>query len=137
MEWRVMNCFCGTNERRLVLCPAGTIIRDLHHREYRHAASWIWTYAELKFRLNWMKLCNRENRYTTAPQECHLLFCKIFFWSYLNRIFPKICYGVSRRLFLIYFAYFFRYWECKQKQLLRKDPENLSLKNPKNLLWRS
>ena len=30
----MLNCFCGiTDERRLVLFPPGTIVRDLHHRE--------------------------------------------------------------------------------------------------------
>ena len=31
----MMNCFVVwlTNERRLALFPAGTIVRDLHHRE--------------------------------------------------------------------------------------------------------
>ena len=31
----IMNCFCGmvTDERRVALFPAGTIVRDPHHRE--------------------------------------------------------------------------------------------------------
>ena len=39
----------------------------------RHAASRIWTSAEPKFRLSWIKLCSSDNHYTTAPQIMILL----------------------------------------------------------------
>ena len=29
----MLNCFCGIIERHLALFPAGTIVRDPHHRE--------------------------------------------------------------------------------------------------------
>ena len=34
----------------------------------RHAANRVWTWAEPEFRLGWTKLCNSDNRYTTAAQ---------------------------------------------------------------------
>ena len=39
----------------------------------RHAASRVWTSAEPKFRLSWIKLCSSDNHYTTAPQIMILL----------------------------------------------------------------
>ena len=68
----MMNCFVVwlTDEMRLALFPAGTIVRDPHHRVA--AASRVWTYAEPEFRLRWMKLCSSDNHCTTVPRFiCH------------------------------------------------------------------
>ena len=33
MIMMMMNCFCGMVDRCLALFPAGTVVRDPHHRE--------------------------------------------------------------------------------------------------------
>ena len=68
----MMNCFVVwlTDERRLALFPAGTLLEILTIANLWHAASRVWTCAEPEFRLSWMKLCSSDsgdNHYTTAP----------------------------------------------------------------------
>ena len=61
----MMNCFAVwlTDERRLALFPAGTIVRDPHHRE-----SLTRRKQDLNLRRAWvLKLCSSDNHYTTAP----------------------------------------------------------------------
>ena len=47
--WWIVFVVWLTDKRRLALFPAGTIVRDPHHR--------------------WMKLCSSDKHYTTAPVE--------------------------------------------------------------------
>ena len=51
--WWIVFVVWLTNERRLVLFPAGTIIRDPHHRESLKCCEQVRTYAEPEFRLGW------------------------------------------------------------------------------------
>ena len=80
MMRKMMNCFCGvwlTDERRLALFPAGTIVNHplseiLTISNLRHAASRIWTCAEPEFRLCWkwdIAAVQPQwyNHYTTVP----------------------------------------------------------------------
>ena len=65
--WWIVFVVWLTDERRLALFPAETIVRDPHHREsLTRRGQGFWTCAEPEFRLSWMKLCNRDNHYTTA-----------------------------------------------------------------------
>ena len=57
-----------TDERHLVLFPAGTTVTDLTIANLWQAASKVWTCTGIKFRLSWMKLCSSDNHYPTAPQ---------------------------------------------------------------------
>ena len=63
-RWCIAFWVLLTDERRLSLYPAGTIVRVPHHLEFQHAASRIWTCTEPEFRLCWMKLCSSDNHYT-------------------------------------------------------------------------
>ena len=51
--------------------PVKSLISSRDHcltiANLRHAASRVWTCAELEFRFNWMKLCSSNNHYTKAP----------------------------------------------------------------------
>ena len=64
--WWIVFVVWLTDERRLALFPAGTIVRDPHHLE---SPSRVWTCAEPEFKLSWMKLCSSDNHYTTAPRQ--------------------------------------------------------------------
>ena len=66
MNWWIVFVVWLTDERRLALSPAGTIVRDPHHRE---SASKVWTCAESEFSLSWMKLCSSDNHYTKAKRS--------------------------------------------------------------------
>ena len=70
--WWIVFVVWLTNERRLVLFPAGTIVRDPHHRESLTPTSRVWACAEPEFRLSWMKLCSSDNHYTTAPESTEI-----------------------------------------------------------------
>ena len=87
-----------TNERHLALFPAGTIVRDPHHRESlssRYALSRVWTCAEPEFRVSWMKLCSSDNHYTTTPQKFYSVNYRIIinlngFWEFWRKISPVL-----------------------------------------------
>ena len=75
--WWIVLVVWLTDERHLALFPAGTIVRDPHHRESptrreqdlnlrRTLVEWM--------RLSWMKLCSSENHYTTASQSVEQCF---------------------------------------------------------------
>ena len=64
--WWIVFVVWLTDERRLALFPAGTIVRDPHHLE---SPSRVWTCAEPEFKLSWMKLRSCDNHYTTAPKN--------------------------------------------------------------------
>ena len=52
---------------RLALFPAGTIVRDPHHRESPTRREQGLSLRRTEFRFSWMKLCSSDNHYTTAP----------------------------------------------------------------------
>ena len=64
--WWIVFVVWLTDERRLALLSARTIVRDLTIANLRHAASRIWTCAEPEFRLCWMMLSSGDNHYTAA-----------------------------------------------------------------------
>ena len=66
--WWIVFVVWLTDERRLVLFPAWTIVRDPHHRESPTRRQQDMNCAEPEFRLSWIKLCSDDNHYTTAPQ---------------------------------------------------------------------
>ena len=53
--------------RRKALFPAGSIVRDPHHRESPTRREQGLNLLRTEFRLSWMKLCSSDNHYTTAP----------------------------------------------------------------------
>ena len=67
----MMNCFVVwlTNERRLALFLAGTVVRDPHIADFWHGASRLWIWTEPEFRLSRMKLCSSDIHYTTVSQK--------------------------------------------------------------------
>ena len=67
--WWIVFVVWLTDERRLALFPAGTIVRDPYHRKS-------------EFRLSWMKLCSSDNHYTTAPQF-HVIIMSFLTSSFL------------------------------------------------------
>ena len=96
-EWIVFVVWL-TDERRLALSPAGTIVRDPHHRESlssRYALSRVWTCAEPEFRVSWIKLCSSDNHYTTTPQKFYSVNYRIIinlngFWEFWRKISPVL-----------------------------------------------
>ena len=73
--WWIVFTVSLTDERRLALFPAGTIVRDPHHRESPTRREQGLNLLRTEFRLSWMKLCSSDNHYTTAP-SCVLLIDK-------------------------------------------------------------
>ena len=69
-----MSCFCGMVDERKGPVPGILIIANL-----RHAASRIWTWAELEFRLCRMKLCSYVNHFNSESQFIFLFHAKIMF----------------------------------------------------------
>ena len=67
--WWIVFAVWLTDERRLALFPAGTIVRDPHHRESLTPTSRVWTCTEPEFRFSWMKLCGSDNHHTMVPQN--------------------------------------------------------------------
>ena len=66
-----------TDERRLALFPAGTIVRDPHHHESPTHRELDLNCVQPEFRLKWMKLCISDNHYTTAPKAWQKLLVLI------------------------------------------------------------
>ena len=88
VEWWIVFAEWLTEERRIVWYPAGTIIRDSHHRKSpTHRVSRIWIYAEPESRVSWRNLCGSDNHCTTAPfalklfDAINLFLCDCFFFS--------------------------------------------------------
>ena len=79
--WWIVFVVWLTDERPLVLFPAGSLSEILTIVNLRHAASKVWTSAEPEFWLSWMKLCSSDNHYTTAPQG-KLLQVKLLHWCF-------------------------------------------------------
>ena len=69
-KWWIVFVVWLTDEKQLVLFPAETIVRSSPSRI--SDTSRISTCAE--FRLCWMKLCSRDNHYTTMPQPSFVIF---------------------------------------------------------------
>ena len=64
---------------RLALFPAGTIVRDPHHRESPTRREQGLNLRRTEFRFSWMKLCSSDNHYTTAPLKRWLSgYTKVF-----------------------------------------------------------
>ena len=64
------DCFCGMVDRRKAFTPyfqPGPLSEILTIANLRQAASRVWSCAESEFRLCWMKFCNSDNHYATAP----------------------------------------------------------------------
>ena len=73
--WWIVFVVWLTDERRLVLFPAGTIVivgTIFTIANLRHAVSRVWTCTEPEFRLSWMELSSSDNHYTTAPRMYHV-----------------------------------------------------------------
>ena len=56
-----------TDERRLALFPARTIVRDPHHRESPARREQGLNLRKPEFRPSWMKLYSSDHHYITAP----------------------------------------------------------------------
>ena len=111
--WWIVFVVWMTNERRLAIFPAGTIVRDLHHFE-----SPTWTCPEPEFRLCWMKLCSSDKHYTTVPQIwVRVLVCcwgvcyyYAFVQIFVNLLIFEPVYSLSNSIFgsnLCWFGFLF------------------------------
>ena len=69
----LMNCFVLvvllTDERLLALFPAGTMVRDHHHRESPLRRGQDLNLRRTWVSLCWIKFCGSDNHYTTALQR--------------------------------------------------------------------
>ena len=79
MMMMMMNWFCGMIDRREIF----SLISSRGHCQRSSPSrivTGVWTHAEHKFRLSWMKLCSSRNHYTTAPHSfkysgiCFIIF---------------------------------------------------------------
>ena len=66
----MMNCVVVwlTDERRLALFPAGTTVRDPHHRESPTRREQGLNLRKTEFRVSSMRLCSIDNHCTTASR---------------------------------------------------------------------
>ena len=79
-----------TDQKRLALFPAGTIVRDPHYRESPTHREQGLNLAEPEFRLSGMKLWSSDKHYTTAPWNWngriwwtpHQSDYDFFYWNY-------------------------------------------------------
>ena len=102
----------GWPTKGLALFPAGTIARDLHHRESPTRREQ--DLNPRRTRLWWMKLCSSDNHYTTAAQ-CGIFVMTIIQPSTWDQIY---------------------WWKQQAIIILKSYSETVFKNNKKNLFWR-
>ena len=60
-----------TDQKRLALFPARTIVRDPHHRESPTCREQGLNLRRIWVRLGWMRLCSSDNHYIAAPPSTY------------------------------------------------------------------
>ena len=84
--WWIVFVVWLTNEGRLALFPATTIVRD------PQLTIRVWTCVEPELRLSWMKLCSRDNHYTRFILfSWENNFLCLFILVNIRRRFPIVC----------------------------------------------